>query len=527
MLQPDAATPQQSRSDAPAPNPYDAVTYPGHAFPQTHPSHLATIAHLHGLETAPLARMRVLELGCGSGGNLLPMAFQYPGAHFIGIDLSQRAIEKARRSVGELGLTNIVFEQRDIMSIAAGFGQFDYIIAHGVYSWVPQPVRDRMMAIFGELLTPQGVAYVSFNALPGGRMRDLARDVMLFATRAITDPEERVRVARDTLRSFANASDPASFYGAALRRRSAEVDELSDAVFYHDDLNALARSFTLQEVVEAAQHCGLKFVADTALLTRFDGATSAGRQLLAQMPADDPFEQEQAFDLLVGRFFREIVLCRAEIPLRLDLAPAALAPVYVAADISSVPVPNGETRPGVERFSFGKGALSVDLPSAKAALRALGEAWPAGIAYGDLVTRSLREAGVAIDDEHESARLNEALIAILKSGLFDFRLEQPPHLACHISVRPVANALTRWQAKTTPEVTDLRHRAVLLDPVVRIFVCLLDGSRTTAMLLNDLNRYFADEHASGRAPPNLPKATNEQELLMHLDDVKRLAILSG
>ena len=83
-----------------------------------------------------------------------------------------------------------------------------------MFSWVPDAVRERIVALFGELLAPQGVAYLSYNALPGCRLRDLARDVMLYAVRDIDEPRERVRVARAALKDVAEASDPDSFHGA-------------------------------------------------------------------------------------------------------------------------------------------------------------------------------------------------------------------------------------------------------------------------------------------------------------------------
>ncbi|TCR64309.1 class I SAM-dependent methyltransferase [Bosea sp. BK604] len=509
-----------------ASNPYDAVAYPGHAFSQTFPDKLGTIAHFHGMDPAPLARMRVLELGCGSGGNLIPMAFQYPGAQFVGIDLSLSAIALARRNAGELSLANIVFEHRDIMNVAAELGRFDYIIVHGVYSWVPSQVRDKILAIFGELLAPQGVAYVSYNAQPGGHLRDIARDVMLFQTRDVSDPQERVRVARASLKRFAEASDPDSFYGAALRLRLQQIDELPDAVLYHDDLNPDARAFTLREILADAARHGLKFLAEASFPNQLGAARGPAQQLLATITAEDPLEREQSLDLLIGRPFRETLLCRDNIVVRRGITAASLAPYHLAADVRPVEVAEEERRPGVDRFQFGAGArLSIDLASCKAALRALGAAWPGSIPHAELVADALRESGAA--GEREAARLNDALVAIFRAGLLDIHREAP-RVANVISERPVASAVARWQAETSAYVTDLRHRSVELDSlIVRKFVCLMDGTRDTATLLEDLNRFLAEAKASGRAPPGLPERVTEQEVLMHSQDVARLALLSG
>ena len=138
----DAAAPPLATS-------YDEIPYPRLAFPYTHPSHLATIGRLLGLLPAPVDRCRVLELGCAGGANLVPMAYAIPSSTWVGIDLSERQIAEGRAFADALGLTNVVLEQLDICeaaeSLADRFGPFDYIIAHGIYSWVPDLVKQALL----------------------------------------------------------------------------------------------------------------------------------------------------------------------------------------------------------------------------------------------------------------------------------------------------------------------------------------------------------------------------------------------
>jgi SAM-dependent methyltransferase len=511
-----------------ATNPYDAVAYPGHAFAQTHPAHLATIAHIHGMTSAPTTAMRVLELGCGRGGNLIPMALQCPGAELVGIDLSGRAIAHAKADAAELGATNVSFHHLDIMAASAALGRFDYILVHGVYSWVPQHVRERIMALFGELLTPQGIAYVSYNALPGCRLRDLARDVMLYETRDIDDPMEKVRGARDAIKRFAEATDPETFYGAALRERLRQIGEIPDNVLYHDDLNPGARAFALHEVLAAAEPHGLQFLAEASFPNNFGGARGPAQELLNAIPTDQPLRQEQSLDLLIGRCFRQTLLCRADVELHRGFSRFALSPYHLAANVREAE--ESDERPGVRGFLFSDDVrLAVDLPQAKAALRALGRAWPGSISHGELVALAMQEAGDSLgsDIERETGRLNEALTAIYRAGLLEVNLERH-QLTTQISERPLASLLARRQALSGPHVTDLRHRAVALDGiVVRKFVSLLDGTRTPAMLLDEINAFLTEAHASGRDASALPKQATAAEVDMHLQDVARLALLAG
>lgn len=512
-------------------NPYDAVAYPGHAFAQTHPARLATIAHLHGLEAASPHRMRVLELGCGRGGNLLPMAAQYPQSDFVGLDLSGSAISRARTAQAELGLGNIAFHHRDILEVGEELGSFDYILVHGVYSWVPDIVREAILAVFGRLLTPRGIAYVSYNALPGCRLRDLARDVMLYATRDVHEPEERVRVARAALAAFAEASDGETFHGASLRQRLRQLTDTPDNVLYHDDLNTGARAFALHEVLDAAARHGLQFLAEASFPNQFGAAKGPAQAMLAGIPVEDAVHREQTLDLLIGRAFRETLLCRQDVVLRRGIGRGSLQPYHLAASTRLVEPGEGEdARPGVDRFEFDEGVrLSVDLPLCKAALRRLGQAWPASIAFERLIALAVADVGAEAgsDPAGEIGRLEDALLAIFRAGLLDVRLEAPP-LTTTVSERPLASPVARWQATTAREVTDLRHRMVALDGViVRKFVCLLDGTRDEARLLADLNAFLDEAHGSGADVGNLPRRATEEEIAVHLKDVARLGLLQA
>ena len=175
---------------------YDAVPYAGHPFAQTHPDRLATLATLFGLKPAAPGRCRVLELGCGDAGNLAPMALALPETQFVGIDAAPGAIARGRALADAVGLPNLTLETVAIEDFEPDAGGFDYVIAHGVYSWLPAPARDRLLALCARALARSGVAYVSYNALPGGRLREALRDVLRFHTAEFEDPTERVGQAR-------------------------------------------------------------------------------------------------------------------------------------------------------------------------------------------------------------------------------------------------------------------------------------------------------------------------------------------
>ena len=181
---------------------YDEVLYPNLPFAQTHPDRLATLAILFGMDPAPINRCRVLELGCGDGENLIPMAIENPESQFVGLDAAAVAVRAGNQEVTALGLTNIRLEHMDIMDAGPKLGTFDYAISHGFYSWVPEPVRDKLLALAKAVLAPHGVAFVSYNALPGGRIRQMFRDMMLFHVGDARELALRIHGGREIVQWF-------------------------------------------------------------------------------------------------------------------------------------------------------------------------------------------------------------------------------------------------------------------------------------------------------------------------------------
>ena len=214
-------------------NVYDAVRYSNNPYAQTHPERLATVAILHGLTPPdPFARARARDrLRCGrqpdgdGGGDAgHPRAGRRPGG---GAD------RRGPAAIAEIGLGNIELRQGDLRDLVDGsLGEFDYVVAHGVYSWIPADARDALMATIRASLAPAGVAYVSFNAHPGGYFRRMLRDVGLWHARAHDDgrpgrasrqgagalqvPRRAPHDERRHLRRAARARGP----GAGRRRRS-------------------------------------------------------------------------------------------------------------------------------------------------------------------------------------------------------------------------------------------------------------------------------------------------------------------
>jgi SAM-dependent methyltransferase len=227
---------------------YDEVPYSSFTFPQTRPDRLATLGAFHGLNTASPDKCRVLELGCGDGTNLISFAYILPNSEFVGIDLSATHIEKAEKTAQELGLSNLTFLKEDVMDFSRErFGEFDFIIAHGLFSWVPDFVREKVLQIYAECLTEDGVGYISYNAYPGCHIRQMIWHMMQFHTEKIEDPMAKVNHGVNFLNFLVAASPTDSLYQTMIKTELSQFAERTAENIFHDDFASLNQPFYFHE----------------------------------------------------------------------------------------------------------------------------------------------------------------------------------------------------------------------------------------------------------------------------------------
>lgn len=524
-----------------SPTPYDDVPYPSGAFDQTHPRRLATVASLFGLSAPPIASARVLELGCASGGNLLPMALELPGASFLGVDLSARQVAEGQRWIERLGLDNIHLAHGDILHLERldqldlAPGSFDYIIAHGVFSWVPEPVQERLLERCGALLAPAGVAYISYATYPGCHVRRVARDLMRFHTRAIpsTHPSERAAQARAAL-GFAASAVPkaAALWSSLLQGELARIQKLSDELLLHDDLSELNEPIYFHEFVARASSHGLKYLGEALFADMQDQLYRPEvRETLRQ--SGDRITHEQYLDFLNCRAFRQTLLCREGVPLRLALGPEDVMPLHVhgrAAPVSPAPDIRSEAP---ERFRNPSGVVvGMGAPLAKAALVHLWERAPQPLPFEAVLAAArarLGREGEATRDE--ALELGEALLAAYSGDMVEL-CREAPRPAWEPGERPAASPLARMQAAEGTRVTSLLHQNVVLDePFAHALLQLLDGSRDRAALVEALAARIAEGRLKldGEAPDgeDATRAAIEARLSTALGKMGRIGLLIG
>jgi methyltransferase-like protein/SAM-dependent methyltransferase len=462
---------------------YDELPYESNPYLWTHPDRLATTALLFGMDPPPPDRCRVLELGCASGGNLIPMALELPNSSFVGIDLSQRQIDDGQKIIAALGPKNIELKALSILDAGAELGPFDYIVSHGVYSWVPAEVQDKMLEICAQNLTPNGVAYISYNTYPGWYMRRMIRDILYYHARQFADARERVRQARALLEFLAQSVfvREGSVYPSLLKGAAEVFRKQSDTYLLHEYLEEVNEPVFFHEFVERAAAKGLQYVADAKLTVTLPGTYTPAVEHTLQQLAADRLHREQYLDFLYNQAFRRALLCRSHVTVSEEPRSDRLDSLQVGSPAQPVsPKPDiFSTMP--ESFRRGDGVTpSVRDPLLKAALLQLAEVWPRTMAFEALLDAARSRLGQvpAADAQTLRAALWNGYVA----ELVELRLGPPPCVPA-TSACPVASPLARYQAETASRVTTLRHEVVDLNPLDRQLVRLLDGTRDRAALV--------------------------------------------
>ena len=473
-----------------APSEYDTVPYPSAIYPQTHPDRLATLARLFGMKAAPVDRARVLELGCGDGSNVIAMAASLPASRFYGVDLARAPIAKGQRAIEALKLSNIRLQQMNLLEMPADFGRFDYILAHGLYSWVPADVREKILAVCREHLDEHGVAYISYNAYPGNHLRDLARRMMRYLVPTSAEAGEQVRQARTLLKFLAEAKSKRGHWQDVLQHQFERVQHYLDAGFYHDDLSAINQPYYFHEFNEAADRHGLQYLAEADFTDmQIAGLTEEAVSVLSKMEQCNLVAREQYQDFIEGRSFRQTLLCRQEQKLDRELKPERAFDLFAAADTRPSRPDADLTGRAMEDFQRAKAVIATSHPVLKSALAFLGKTWPRRLPFGELLNTARTHAGTPPTEEAADRRdLGEFLIRCYGVGFVDLHAH-PSVFVTEISERPMTSPLIRWQIQQGPSISSLRHLPLKIeDALGRELLRLLDGTRDRAALLEELGK---------------------------------------
>jgi SAM-dependent methyltransferase len=498
---------------------YDEFLYPNYAYPQTHPDRLASLATLFGMKPATVESCRVLELGCGDGGNLLPMAFDLPGSQFVGVDRAALPIARGTEMIAALQLNNLQLQQLDL-AVPADLGQFDYIIAHGLYSWVPAEVQDRILEICRSCLAPQGVAYVSYNAYPGCHLREITREMALFHTKDIEDPRQQLAQARALVKWVADAQTEANTYHLLLREMRDRFAGKNDGAIYHDDLAAVNTPFYFHQFITQAARHGLQFLSEAEYFdTQHYNFSPEVAQQLRLLATQDILAMEQYLDFLEGRSFRQTLLCHHEIELDRTLRPERVREFYIKSEArpqSAEADIKAETL--VEFRGPKESVIATSVPLAKAALLHLGRIYPRSARFQDLLVQAYQLLGTSpAANEKEAGEaahtLAEIILKTYGAGIVALHLHEPGFVLV-AGERPLTSPLARLQSRQGAMVTSMLGTTVKFDDfLARQLLLLLDGTRDREILVREIRQQI---ESNTQTSPGADEAIPEEGLLQTL-----------
>ncbi len=479
---------------------YDRVAYPSYTHQQTHPDRLAVIGRLFGLHPAPVTACRVLELGCGDASNLAPMAWGLPQSEFVGIDLAREPIARGRRMIAELGMANIRLVQGSVTAIDGTWGKFEYIITHGLYSWVPGDVREHILRVCREHLAPHGIALVSYNALPGCHLRSMMREMMRFHVRGLANPDEQVTQAKALLRFLATAEGGAADeYHLWMKAELARVLDHDEGHLYHDELAEFNEPFYFTQFMASAASHGLQYLGEADFSDMTDHLFAPSVRATLDQLSSERLLREQYLDFLKCRRFRQTLLCHQEISPLASPNWEAVARFFVSSGAERQPAATGGALPPKVGFIAPRGArFETDFALGTAALTRLHAVWPAPEAFADLlravVTPDETDAS-RNPDETSRAALAKFLLQLYAARIVEFRTT-PSAAVWTVSERPVASELVRWQVRQGAIVSSLLHLAVHVDDEIgRNLLGWMDGSNNRIQLLDHLWAFLKSKHA--------------------------------
>ncbi|MDB2414724.1 methyltransferase regulatory domain-containing protein [Rickettsiales bacterium] len=481
-------------------NDYNTVPYINSSHAQSQPERLYSVAKFFNMNVPDFKNARILELGCASGSNIIPIATNFPDTKIVGVDLSSVQIDNGQKEIDELGLKNIELKQMSISDIDENFGTFDYIIVHGVLSWVPTDVQDKIFEICNKNLSKNGLAYISYNTLPGWNMVQSIRDMMLYHTENFDNPADKVHQARLVLNFIRDANENSDTpYTNLIRNEVKLLENQPDAYLAHDHLEENNKSFYFYEFMKKADDNNLRYVGDSEIQTMFVGNLPENVTSILSQTSNDVVRTEQYMDFIRNRRFRASIICHKENEVNRTIVPDNINGFYLSTTL----ILKDEENTGFDKFiksgnkeeaSFinpisGDEAFRTTNPLMIAAMRILHNQNKKPILIDEIIEKARQELKDSNCTGYESVDIRPDLQRLILAGSVKFYSHDYDFVNT-VSEKPKASELIRNHVRTRTNVTNQLNASVTLDLFGRVLVSYLDGS-------NDLEKLtdFIISHA--------------------------------
>jgi trans-aconitate methyltransferase len=437
---------------------YQNAPYPGVSHPSTDPAATVVAARLAGLEVPSPSRARILDIGCAAGHNLLPLAARWPDSHFTGIDFTDAAIARARDTAKLAGLENVEFHSADLRTFDPGDGvEYDFIIAHGFYSWVPAEVRQALLDFCRSRLSPSGLALISYNTLPGWSLRKSVVDLV----RATGGEAEEV------LGRLATAAGSHTNYARHLTAVLHDMFGKWENSLMFDDFAEVNEPCTVVDFISHAASSGLRYLAESQLAENLPPSLPRDAAELLHSLSGDPLVMQQTVDVLTNRTFRSSLLCRDDAPAH----PATSAEILGF----SVRCPHSIVKAsgGIRLLNrAGDEIARQDHPLALTFFSALEETAPQSVPIREIVS------SVSVPETTDLARW---ILDAARKGLVLLRAE-PVRLDANPPAYPNLGALRLSSARDGHPLADVYHASYRPDDARRKLAIHMDGKRSMGEL---------------------------------------------
>lgn len=446
---------------------YDEVAYPTPIISMQIPDELGAAVLLQGLLPAAAETASVLEIGCGTGFNVLAGAAMYPAGRYAGFDLSASAVAVGAKLASEAGLTNVTLEHGDILTWPRDGELFDFITCHGVYTWIPGHVREPLLELVRARLAPGGVAYISYDCLPAAATKASIVPFLRQAVSGIEGMDEQVDAAGAILAALASNQRSKSRLKPTLDFVAEGLANYPRGYFFHDWLAEFYAPSSLQDFADAADRQGLAFVGDSHLRDLYEhDLDEAGHDLL-KAAGHDRLSRNVVLDLLRGDHqFRHDLLVRQDAP------PAACADSLPRLRFSFAGDRTERDEGGrtLVRYALRRASFETFGTREIAVMDAIHDARPGRPAFQELLP--------AAGGDEPFLRALIWRMAIL--GVIDSHAAAP-RFTLDPGERPRAGGLVRASAAHLEKTITLRPSQLPVpDPVSRIFLRLCDGTRSSS-----------------------------------------------
>lgn len=470
-------------------NSYDEVQYESKPIVNSKPENLHTVASFFGMMPPSLENARILELGCAGGGNITPIAMIYPDSYCLGVDLSDLQIKHALKVKDHLKVDNIDFICASITDIDESYGKFDYIICHGVFSWVPQEVRTAIFSVCNKLLTENGLAYISYNTMPGWALLSTLRDLMLHYSRNAKKSDDRILNARFIADFLQENIQAESSYSEVLKKEIEKISECSDHYIFHEHLEQTNKQFYFHEFMSEAKSHSLQYAGPAEIFTTFRGNMS--EQVSEKLGITDLEEIEQYLDFIYNRRFRSSILCKKEVEINRYPSSDIVKKFFVETKFeASKPLSEidiYDEKSYIEFYYDGDKEIAFSRCSAirKAIFYSLSYYWNYPVSFDDILSETCKIASEFQISEIEN-ELCEELFNLIKLGYLSISTTAPNFIN-KISQKPQLSKLARYQAgKGQKWVTSQMHKVVWINDLERHIYRYLDGKHSMDDVLDKL-----------------------------------------